>query len=317
MSPEDCRTAIGRRLIEEGSPAEGVKVLACGSALSLSCSCCGRGREVAQSCRRKWCPVCERVRSADVVDLYRPVIAGMKWPLFLTLTMPHDSTDDIGELLDRLRAGWRKLRRLKWFKDCTAGGVGAIEVSMPEELGDQLGLDDHAGAHPHIHALLDCRWLMVRGQLPQASKGSRAFKRRVREIQAEIAAQWALCLGTETAGVFTRRANPGTVEEVLKYSVSSGALLDSRIPIAPLVAALKGRKGVMPWGTIRKALKAARADKKASEKPLVCECGAEEWRLDPMADRVTNTTTGQWFTPGTDSKGKARGFARFKPWEYP
>lgn len=221
--------------------------------------------------------------------------------------MPHDADDDIGELLTRLRAGWKKLRGLKWFKRCVAGGVGAIEVSMPEELGEDDALVDHNGAHPHIHALLDCRWLLVSGTMPTGQNGTPQFKRRVVEIQTEIAAQWALCLKTERAGVFTRRAKKETVSEVLKYAVSSGALLDSRIELGALIDAMKGRKSVMPFGSIRKALRIVLAERKMEKRPMVCECGAEEWGLDPNAPRATNTTEGQWVTA-------RNGYAVFHPW---
>lgn len=214
--------------------------------------------------------------------------------------MQHGDGDDVGALLDSLRAGWKRLRALGWFKRAVRGGVGAIEISVPEE-------DDHNGAHPHIHALLDCRWLIVSGTMPNGPAGTPQFKRRVAQIQAEIAAQWALCLRREKGGVFTRRAKPGTVHEVLKYAVSTGALLDSSIPLGDLIHALKGRKSVMPFGSIRKALKIVRAEKKAAEPPLICECGAEEWRLDPMALIATNTLTGQWLRrPG--------GYIRFVKW---
>lgn len=308
------RVKIALRLADEGCESEAVKLLACGSPLDLICSCCAKGRRVAQACRRKWCPECERIRSAEITDLYRPLIEAMRWPLFLTLTMPHTATDDIGENLERLRGGWKRLRGLAWFRRCVRGGVGAIEVSMPEEttMTDETMMTasmevGHNGAHPHIHALLDCRWLLVSGSMPTGPNGSPQFKHRATAIQGEIAAQWALCLGLDRAGVFTRRAKPGTVAEVLKYAVSSGALLDCRIELRSLIEAMKGRKSVMPFGSIRKALKVVRAEKQAANPPLICECGAEEWRLDPMAAKVTNTLTGQWLTPHS-------GYIRHIPW---
>ncbi|MFA6140425.1 MAG: protein rep [Hyphomicrobium sp.] len=300
MDRATLRSRVARRLEAEELDDEAIKLLACGSPLDLMCSACARPHRIEQACRRRWCPVCEHQRAAQVTDLYRPLIHAMRWPLFLTLTMSHTASSGIAEDLKAIRDGWQRLRRLQWFRRRVAGGVGAIEVAMPEEHG-------HNGAHPHIHALLDCRWLSVSTPAPRPAAGKRELDRLHKASQAEIAAQWAMCLRAERAGIYTRRADRDTVSEVLKYSVSSAALLNSALPLEPLITALKGRKGVMPFGTIRKALKVVRAERDAAKKPLICECGCESWCLDPSASQRTNTLAGQWL----EKKGA---YAKFVPW---
>lgn len=221
--------------------------------------------------------------------------------------MRHESSDSIVENVKILRKGWAKFRALAWFKRCVKGGVCAVEISTPDDENSGFDLLGNHGAHPHIHALLDCRWLLVSGSMPQGPTTSPQFKRRVREIQSEIAVQWRLCLNGIEGGIFTRRAKKDSVHEVLKYAISSNSLINSKIPVAPIIDALSGRKAVMPFGSIRKALKIVRAEKKAAQPPLICECGAEEWGLDPNSPKETFTIKGRWLQ-------KNGQYARFIPW---
>lgn len=76
-----------------------------------------------------------------------------------------------------------------------------------------------------------------------------------------------------------RRPTSGTLREVLKYSLKPSALLDDRLPLAPLIHGIKAAKLRAPWGTVRKALKAQRLADTEDKPHMTCECGAESWTM--------------------------------------
>jgi hypothetical protein len=65
----------------------------------------------------------------------------------LTLTIPHDPDDSLAELLNGLQAAWRRLIRTPLWK-AVSGGIRICEIKH----GDN-------GWHPHLHCILDCKWL--------------------------------------------------------------------------------------------------------------------------------------------------------------
>lgn len=311
---EALRVATADRLVAAGRDADAVKLYACGRPLPLMCCSCGRPHEVSQSCRRRFCPVCARVASAERVALYAPLIAAMRWPVFATFTIRHGPLDSTADVFTQLLAGWSRFKKLGWFRKCVRGGVGAIEVSSPDPDADYTLLGGWNGAHPHIHALLDTTWLSVSGLSPGPRCSPDEFKHRARISQREVTEQWRLSCRCDAAGIFLRRAKPGTVEEVLKYALKPGALLDPRLDIGALIDAMSGRKLVVPFGSIRKALKIVRAEAEAAKPPLICECGAESWAFNPAATREQPTTSGVWFTEPRRDGEKFAAFARFKTW---
>lgn len=301
------RVGVGRRLIAAGCESEGIKLLACGSPFSLVCGCCGMGREIIQSCRRKWCPECERARSAEVVSIYTPATASIQWPLFFTGTIRHDSTDSVADVFGRVIDGWARLKKQRWFKNCVGGGIGAVEISTPDEVDDWNTLGSWNGVHPHVHALLECRWLSITIAAPRPGATRAEIKQKAIASQREVREQWRLATRSDDAGIFIRRAKPGTLEEVLKYSMKPGAMIDARIDIRALVDAMSRRKMVVPWGSVRKLVRAIKKKHKLERPPMVCECGSEEWSMDPTSKVKTATTEGFWF------KG-ADGFIQFRRW---
>lgn len=312
---EGLRLATARRLAESGCEPEAVKLFSCGLPLSLRCGCCGRPHEVPRSCRRRFCPVCQRVAAAERTALYAPLVAAMHRPVFATFTIQHHAEDSTADVFHQLLAGWKRFKALKWFRECVRGGVGAVEVSAPSEDDDWEGSGTWNGAHPHIHALLDTPWLDVRGIKPGPRTSPAAFKARAKAAQIAVREQWRLACRADDAGLFLRVAKKNTVEEVLKYALKPGALLDSRIDIRALLEAMNGRKLVVPWGRVRKALKIVRAEMEAAKPPMVCECGEESWEIDPAAARVEARVGGVWSTPARKADGSFAGFVKFTPHE--
>lgn len=281
MSRDSDRLLVASRLTHEGLCGEGLRLTHCGDPMVLSCSCCSRAVEVPKFCKRKWCPVCAAIRSDEAVERFGGLVDTMRSPLFLTLTAPHSMGDDPGATIRLFIDGVAKMRSLRWFKTKVRGGIGAVEVSTPPSHDEQGAPLPFHGYHVHWHGLLDCDWLSVTIDPPRRGASRKEIEMKAKASQKEIIAQWALCLGLGQAGMFVRRPAKGTLQEVLKYSVTTEALLDNRLPLTPLIQGMRGAKMRAPWGSIRKLHTALIKSGKADSPPMVCECGAEAWRMTP------------------------------------
>lgn len=249
----------------------------CGTSFDLVCSACKARRPVAMQCKKRWCPSCARILSADRLDRYQSSIDAMKWPLLVTLTMPHSLESSDPSDVRKLRRALGKLRRLRWFKRSVVGGITSIEVTCGEN-----------GWHPHAHLLLDCRWLAVTVSEPDYRNGRDKFKAAFKRARKEVSEQWALCLGeTRRLQVAISRARPEAAREVLKYAVKPQDLAESPLPLGPLLKILQVSRLVSAFGSVRASRLAELKEQAGEERPsVVCSCGCSESLPSFVVDRI-------------------------------
>lgn len=192
---------------------------------------------------------------------YQKAIGLMEWPLFITLTMKN--VDDLQfDSVKMLRRAFGKFRHRAIWKKNVAGGVAAIEVT---NIGN--------GWHPHLHAVIDCRWLSVTVPRPQPGESRASVKNKCERAQRELSATWAKCLKSREAVVWAKRAKGETIaQEVLKYSVKGSDLLECADKIGPLIHCLRASRLVTSFGTLFGRLRVEDAEKPL---PVACDdCGA-------------------------------------------
>jgi hypothetical protein len=159
----------------------------------------------------------------------------MKWPLFVTLTMPNTSDP---EGVRHLRQAFGKLRHRKLWTSRTTGGVASIEVTNTGQ-----------GWHPHLHAVIDCEWLAHKTPPPEWNRGADHVAERCRAAQEELSAVWRKCLGEPQAIVWVKRCNSATItEEVVKYSVKGSDLVTSPDPIGEIIRVLERTRLITTFG---------------------------------------------------------------------
>lgn len=289
MSRDSDRLAVAARLFEEGLLGEAERLRRCGEPMELGCKCCRRVISVPKRCKRKWCPVCAAAAADAIVERAGPIIDKVKSPLMLTLTSSHRVHDDPVALITSYIAAVPRFRALLWFRRRVRGGIGAIEVSVPASHDRDGAPRPFSGWHVHYHALLDCDWLSVLSAAPRRGAGRAEVKAAARRALDEINVQWGLTLArhgsldrTVATSVHVVRADHTTTREVLKYSVSSESLLDTRLQIAPMILAMAGRHMRAPWGSVRKMMRELNAATDNVAPATVCACGAESWAPAPM-----------------------------------
>jgi hypothetical protein len=243
------RDELIARLDAEGADDLADKLRGCGQPLNLVCTCCGEIKTVKTRCKRKWCPTCARSIAAKRVSRYNAAVDAMQWPLFVTLTVPNTADLEISAIKG-LRRAYGKMKLQGWWQRAVLGGVTSVEIT---NIGN--------GWHPHLHSVIDCRWLAVKTPPPKPFESRKALLARFKAAGKEVAARWAKCNGVPQANIDIKRAysdrrlpEEGKVSdtiarEVLKYSVKASDLLKCVEPIAPLINLLDRCRLVSSFGS--------------------------------------------------------------------
>lgn len=108
--------------------------------------------QTANFCRDRMCPMCSWRRSYKIfgqVSRIMEVIGGKYKFLFLTLTVPNCSGEELPGTLDRMMLAWRKLIRYKDFK-IVKGFFRALEITRNKDYRSK----SYGTYHPHFHVVI-------------------------------------------------------------------------------------------------------------------------------------------------------------------
>lgn len=141
------KKSIAHELIENGHDTAGTNIGKCSQTeLLLCCEACGHTKYVTYRCQARLCPICSWTLSRERAQFSEALLAQMKYPKFLTLTMrtwegsPRDG-------IKYLRDCFNKLKAQKVWK-CVKGGCYQIELKPKDN-----------GWHIHIHVLFDAPYI--------------------------------------------------------------------------------------------------------------------------------------------------------------
>lgn len=230
-------SALAERLREEGAPDLARTLEACNTEMPMRCGQCGHRKIGHTQCRRRWCPRCQRIISAQRVQRFRQGVALMQWPLSIMLS--HQNEDHAHNSFRTLMPAFKRFRRTKIWKNNVKGGLVSYEVT------NRFGT-----WHDHLHALVDCRWLALETPEWRKTNTAAANRKLLKQAHAELSSAWASCLDQEEAVTWVDRATGGRLMEHIKYTVKASDLLACTGRIAPLLRAMKGRRLVQPFGSL-------------------------------------------------------------------
>jgi hypothetical protein len=254
---DDEKSLLENRLREEESEDLAEILADCGRELKLICVNCGTHRSAKIRCKKRWCPVCAYYVAVDRVQKYREAVSHFQWPLFVTLTVPN--TPDV-EGLVRLKESWGKFRRRKLIRDRVVSGVVGYEVTNKGK-----------GWHPHIHALLDCRWLSIHIPEPTRRDNVEQKMQKCKLAAEELGRIWSDCCGVEHSSVLARRGDSDALIEVLKYSCKGSELIACDDRITPLIRLMQGMRLMTTFGEIRKRIQDEDLEKEEGDTGCQCE----------------------------------------------
>lgn len=108
----------------------------------------------ANFCRDRLCPMCSWRRTLKIYAQVSQLVDFLKNDyqfLFLTLTVPNCSAEDLSATISRIFKSFSKLMRLKKVKKCVFGYFRALEVSISK---GEYNLLTKGTYHPHLHIIL-------------------------------------------------------------------------------------------------------------------------------------------------------------------
>lgn len=236
---KEFRETILTRLEDEGETELAALLEKCGQPLTLVCSNCGHHHHVETKCKQKWCPVCVRAIATKRSMKFALAASQMQWPMHLTLTV--QNVVDDSDFVRRLRRSFGKLRHRKIWKQNVRGGVAGIEVT-----------NKGRGWHPHIHALIDCKWLAIKTPPPQRGESAYNVKTKLRKAKREFTDLWKSIIKEKHGVCWIRRINNGEdcAREVLKYAIKGSELAKAEGNIGPLIRQLRACRLTTSFGSM-------------------------------------------------------------------
>ncbi|WP_263367952.1 protein rep [Edaphobacter bradus] len=302
-------------------------------------TCCNsRVVAVPIGCNHRLCPLCNAARLEHYREPAREILAAMKNPTFLTLTVPNQQRLT-AKTYKELRAQWKSFQRSN--KSWITGGLYSMETTFNRERLDW---------HPHIHAVVDFPWpttgipreqfvrlkrMIEFAWLRSVSKEARKhykrseFERWLRESAANAHSQdWNRRFRRVTHLRPVKGDN--AVYEVIKYVTKSSRFLDIPQAVEEFLRAVRGVRVIQTFGTFYNfnskleapitqedidALAAAGLDTKVSPGAtaaafLRCDCGKNKFeRLGVYAMHdVEMGEDGRWLLRLTRGRqGSCRG----------
>lgn len=100
-------------------------------------------------CYLRICPICAAARARSLSYRFEQLTRRCKHPMFWTLTLKN-SRSPLPEQFTRLTTLFKTLRRQTWWTDHVRGGFWVFDCTYNR---------DSDTWHPHLHMILDTRWL--------------------------------------------------------------------------------------------------------------------------------------------------------------
>lgn len=104
------------------------------------------GQYVSKYCRRKYCPTCSRIRTAELINKYLPLL--ITWPdaQFVTLTAPTVKAEDLPNEIERRLKTFQKIKDSARKDGIKLRGTRNLEIAY-NPITDRY--------HPHYHLIIE------------------------------------------------------------------------------------------------------------------------------------------------------------------
>jgi hypothetical protein len=104
------------------------------------------GKYISKYCRRRHCPTCSRIRTADLIKTYLPILTTWKDAQFVTLTAPTIFAEELSEEIDR------RLKAFQQIKD--SARKQGIKIRLTRNLEVTYNPTTNK-FHPHFHCIVE------------------------------------------------------------------------------------------------------------------------------------------------------------------
>jgi plasmid rolling circle replication initiator protein Rep len=101
----------------------------------------------AKYCNNRWCPVCNRIRTAKMINGYLPEFKKMVDPRFVTLTVVNVPASELDSTIDKMIRDFILIKNVFYSRrGFNINGIRKIEVTYNEKTNEY---------HPHFHIILE------------------------------------------------------------------------------------------------------------------------------------------------------------------
>jgi len=224
-------------------------------------------------CNNRWCLVCNRIRTAKLINGYEKPLKELKDPWFVTLTIPNMSRVKLTGAIDGMITELGRIRETMRKRKIITIGIRKIEVTYNQEKDNY---------HPHFH-------LIIEGE----------------EVARQLHDLWLERYPAARAvGQDIREAKTGTEKELFKYftkliSKSNGKACFLPVAMDVIFRAMAGRRVFQPMG-IRKEV-AEDVDEIQSVEYSDIDPGDKYWNWSNEANDWVDQLTGELLTGFTPS----------------
>lgn len=183
-------------------------------------------------CNARWCPVCNRIRTAKMIKGYGPALAALKNPCFVTLTVPNVPAPDLRPTIEQMTATAQRIqdaykkRRQRGAQDWQLVGLRKLECTYNDARKDY---------HPHFH-------FIVEGE--QAARA--------------LVADWLRAMPTaDKKAQNSKDADAGASHELFKYfsklvtKQADGRRVTNTAALDVIFQAMQGKRVFQPIGIAR------------------------------------------------------------------
>jgi hypothetical protein len=122
-------------------------------AYKLTCRCSDTikqvdGKMTSEYCGYRWCLLCNRIRTAQYIGKYEPILKEWKDTQFVTLTIVSIGADDLLSALNEMNKNFRRILDLMRKREISIRGIRKLEITYNEKDNTY---------HPHFHVLVEGR----------------------------------------------------------------------------------------------------------------------------------------------------------------
>jgi len=218
---------------------------------SFYLNCCGRcaGEWVAStfSCKVRLCPWCARARAARLVAQFEPVLAGMRDPRYIVLTVRNSPIGELRPAIRHLFAAFNRMRKTTLWRSLVLGCVVVLEVTLNERENTW---------HPHLNVVYD-------GTFINQKELQTAWRRAARD--ESLIMPWI------------KRADKATIQELFKYTLKPFDFGRNPEAVSEFLGATRRMRLVRTYGSAYGAAGAAK-DRDGQERDTCPDCGSTEVR---------------------------------------
>ena len=129
----------------------------------------------ARYCKNRWCPVCQSIRIATLINGYASQLNEMADPYFVTLTGPTVPAEELKKRIKEFAGGWSLMTQTRYWKAHKPNGIRKAECT----------LRPNGQYHYHYHVIIDGRenaeWLI--SQWLERIKGSSIKAQDMRPVR--------------------------------------------------------------------------------------------------------------------------------------